>query len=269
MKTSEEMTKSVADKVRIYEKKRAMIRKRITAAGVTAAVLTVCIVIGAVSSGRLDLGAKSADPAEYNYVEADEDYSSQNSKTNYGRGYSDVGAQAVKDGITKSAEEITAAFSGMKYRMIYYDIPEPFVQIVKEEEYERWYDKFDQSRGDSDEMAMKAFIQHFDISREDFDKANLKWAKIRQDVFGGSPVMDPGDYAAQEADEIYNGDIIYTFDDEKINEYYEGRPEGFYPYRNADEFEKAVEKGYVSKTSVRIDVEQMQADIISKYGGVD
>ena len=82
MKTSEEMAKSVADKVRIYEEKRAVIRKRITAAGVTAAVLTVCIVIGAVSSGRLDLGAKSADPAEYNYVEVDENYSSQNSKTN-------------------------------------------------------------------------------------------------------------------------------------------------------------------------------------------
>ena len=64
MKTSEEMSKSVMEKVRAYEVHKAAVRKRVTAVSVTAAALAVCIFTGAAVTGNLRLGAaKSADNA--------------------------------------------------------------------------------------------------------------------------------------------------------------------------------------------------------------
>ena len=161
----------------------------------------------------------------------------------------------------------------LKFRLIYYDIPRPFADIVGDERHDRWYDEYregnDGNQGNTNGMAMKAFIQYFNISREDFDKANLKWAKIVRDDFGGEPMMNPKDFANQETDEVFNGDIIYTFDDEIINEYYMGHPEEFYPYWDVVEYEEAVEEGYTPRTTDWIDVAQMEAEIIAKYGSVD
>ena len=76
MKTSEEMSKSVMEKVRAYEVHKAAVRKRVTAVSVTAAALAVCIVAGAAASGNLRLGrAKAADNAVrdenyYGYAES-------------------------------------------------------------------------------------------------------------------------------------------------------------------------------------------------------
>ena len=64
MKTSEEMSKSVMEKVRAYEVHKAAVRKRVAAVSVTAAALAICLVAGAAASGNLHLGrAKSADNA--------------------------------------------------------------------------------------------------------------------------------------------------------------------------------------------------------------
>ncbi len=63
--------------------------------------------------------------------------------------------------------------------------------------------------------------------------------------------------------EIYNADIIYTFDDEIINEYYLS---GEYPYVYPDEFEEAVENGEYTPQTVWVDVNQLEAEIIAKYG---
>ncbi len=135
---------------------------------------------------------------------------------------------------------------------------------------QKWYESLlETSPNDTNQMVMKAFLEHYNISRKDFDKANLKWAKIVRDDFGGKPMMNPKDFANQETDEVFNGDIIYTFDDEIINKYYMGHPDEFYPYWYADEYEKAVEEGYTPRTTDWIDVDQMEADIIAKYGSAD
>ncbi|MBQ2973508.1 MAG: hypothetical protein IJE19_04060, partial [Clostridia bacterium] len=64
--------------------------------------------------------------------------------------------------------------------------------------------------------------------------------------------------------EIYNADIIYTFDDEIINEYYL-TPD--YPYCAEFEYKNALEAGvYQTRTTDWVDIEQMEADIIAKYG---
>ena len=113
-------------------------------------------------------------------------------------------------------------------------------------------------------MVIKQFIQHFGITREQFDKANLECARRIQNQLGGKPCINPKDYANQEDDEVYNAEVIFTFDDNLIREYYLS-PD--YPYIFDFEYEEAVANGkYTSKTEKWIDIEQMEAEIIAKYG---
>ena len=103
----------------------------------------------------------------------------------------------------------------------------------------------------------------FDISKEDFEKINLQMAKDFVE-WGEKPTLRPMDFENQQTYEIYNADIIYSFDDEIINEYYL-TPE--YPYCAEFEYEAAIESGeYTSQTEEWVDVEAMEAEIIAKYG---
>ena len=152
-----------------------------------------------------------------------------------------------------------------KYRSIYCDIPRPFSNLVDLYEFEEWYDIIMKNNPNETEiMPMKLFIEEFNISREDFDRANLEWTKIIIDGFDGIPMMDPQDFANQETDEVYNADIIYTFDDEIINNYYLSHE---YPFVYVTDYENAVADGtYQTRTTDWVDIEQMEADIIAKYG---
>ncbi len=152
-----------------------------------------------------------------------------------------------------------------KYRIIYCDIPRPFANLVDLYEFEDWYeDIIENDPNKTDIMPMKLFIQEFDISREDFDRANLELAKIIIKGFKGKPLMNPQDFANQETDEVYNADIIYTFDDEIINNYYLSHE---YPFVYITDYENAVANGtYKTRTTEFIDIEQMEAEIIAKYG---
>lgn len=137
--------------------------------------------------------------------------------------------------------------------------------LVGEDAFWEWDETRDNEDPDeTNVMVMKTFIEYFNITREEFDKANLEWTKTILYDMGGKPVMNPKDFANQETDESYNADIIYTFDDEVINNYYLS---GYYPYIFESDYEKAVESGeYVSQTTDWIDIEQMEAEIIAKYG---
>ncbi len=146
-----------------------------------------------------------------------------------------------------------------KYRQCYYDVPYDFVVLVGKEEFDRWYNEIYDFNPEKAQIA--AFIQYFDISKEVFEKANLQMAKSFVEF---NPTMRPMDYENQQTYEVYNADIIYTFDDEIINEYYL-TPE--YPYCADFEYEAAVENGtYQSQTEEWVDVEAMEAEIIAKYG---
>ena len=150
-----------------------------------------------------------------------------------------------------------------KYRSCYYSIPAPFVELVGRNVYYEWMHTVDYTET-AEKMVMLQFVQHFGITREQFDKANLKIARIIRDDLDGRPCLNPKDYANQISDEIYNADIIFTFNDEIINEYYLS-PE--YPYLYASEYDEAVANGtYQTQTTDWIDVEQMEAEIIAKYG---
>ena len=123
---------------------------------------------------------------------------------------------------TDQLEDECGTMGLLKYRLIYYNVPLPFWELVdNQDELQEWYENLLEVNPDeTNQMVMKVFLEHYNISREDFDKANLKWAKIVRDDFRGKPMMDPKDFANQETDEVFNGDIIYTFDDEIINELY-------------------------------------------------
>ena len=146
-----------------------------------------------------------------------------------------------------------------KYRQCYYDVPYEFVVLVGVEEYEKWYEEV--RVFDPDKSSFVAFIKYFNISKEVFEKTNLQIAKSYAEF---NPTMRPLDYENQQTYEIYNADIIYTFDDEIINEYYL-TPD--YPYCAEFEYKNALEAGvYQTRTTDWVDIEQMEADIIAKYG---
>ncbi len=146
-----------------------------------------------------------------------------------------------------------------KYRQCYYDVPYDFVILIGEEEFDRWYDEIYEFNPDKSQIV--SFVQHFNISKEDFEKTNLQMAKSFAEF---NPTMRPLDYENQQTYEIYNADIIYTFDDEIINEYYL-TPD--YPYCADFEYEAALANGtYQTRTTDWIDIDQMEAEIIAKYG---
>jgi len=60
-------------------------------------------------------------------------------------------------------------------------------------------------------MALKGFVQKFHITRDQFDAAIEKLKKFD---------METDTDMTQEENEIPNADIIYTFDDKIISEYY-------------------------------------------------
>ncbi|MBR6940610.1 MAG: hypothetical protein IKH65_07390 [Clostridia bacterium] len=159
-----------------------------------------------------------------------------------------------------------AVIRPQKYRSAFYSVPASFISLVNRNEFNEWFNTIDNTSS-AEEMVMKQFVLHFNISRKDFDKANFKMAETIRDYFSEKPCLNPKDFANQEDDEIYNADIVYTFDDEIINTYYLS-PD--YPYTYEDEFDEAVEAGkYTPQTEEWIDVDQMEADIIAKYGSAD
>lgn len=154
----------------------------------------------------------------------------------------------------KNSEESTKSGVGggkvtqSKYRQRYYNISYQFSLLVDATELRAWEEEiYLKSPDDTNEMVMKLFVQDFNISREDFDKANAELAKWVSETLGEVAVMNPKDYVNQEMFEVYNGDIIYTFDDEIINEYYLS---GDYPYTYEDDYVNDVLNGtYKTRTT--------------------
>ena len=152
-----------------------------------------------------------------------------------------------------------------KYRQCYYNISYQLSLLVDEHELRVWEEEtYAKDPNETNEMVVKLFVQHFNISKEDFEKATLESAKVIYDPSSPPPSMNPKDYINQEMYELYNADIIYTFDDQIINEYYLS---GDYPFVYESDFEQAVANGeYTPQTEVWVDIEQMEAEIIEKYG---
>lgn len=148
-----------------------------------------------------------------------------------------------------------------KYRSIYYSIPSPFWDIVDENSRQDIYGEYwEQPYSQINTMRMKIFVEEYNVPREKFDAANAEWARIVKERLYGTPVINPQDFVNQEFNEVYNADIIYTFDDEIINEYYLSHD---YPYCYESEYEKAVEDGiYNTQTTKIIDLANLKNELL-------
>lgn len=127
--------------------------------------------------------------------------------------YSSEQKTAVALQSTSSSEKL---FECDGFRSIYAKVPVQFSWLVDSREFEKWKSTIDASNG----MAMLQFVEHFGISREDFDAANDAYtATINSSFYEGAVSGKPETYE-QENREVFNADIIYTFDRETIDEFY-------------------------------------------------
>ncbi len=177
--------------------------------------------------------------------------------------YADIDSKNESDNL----KETEASYSGggeltlQKYRSIYYSIPSPFWDIVDENSRQDIYGEYwEQPYSQINTMRMKIFVEEYNVPREKFDAANAEWARIVKERLYGTPVINPQDFVNQEFNEVYNADIIYTFDDEIINEYYLSHD---YPYCYESEYEKAVEDGiYNTQTTKIIDLANLKNELL-------
>ncbi len=114
-----------------------------------------------------------------------------------------------------TAVEINVLFDSGNYREIYSVIPSQFVWLVDFEDYKIWKNTVDSTNG----MAMLQFVEHFGITREDFDSANKSYEAYINSL-GKTALKNKPSNKAEESCEIFNAEIIYSFDRETIDSYY-------------------------------------------------
>src|SRR5690554_3470176 len=101
-----------------------------------------------------------------------------------------------------------------KYSKAYYKMEAEFWGLLDEEELEDFYECAEDSSEETnygehrDEMLLVSFVKRYNITREEFDSVVEKL------------IEEGGDSEVHEEYEVPNADIIYTFDNEIINEYY-------------------------------------------------
>jgi len=96
-------------------------------------------------------------------------------------------------------------------RPLFYNMPGPFAELVGRETFIEWkHSRSDEQR--ANESIAVSFIKYFNISREDFTKANEEvrrvWNQLRASAEDGAIF------------EVYDVDLIFSFDNERINEFF-------------------------------------------------
>lgn len=126
--------------------------------------------------------------------------------------------ESGNSGVIQYSASLSSAtlFRHEGFRRIYAVIPEQFSWLVDADEYRLWKSGIKASGG----MAMLQFVERFGISREDFDAANEAYAAYLNSIYIDGHLNGIPETAQQETREIFNADIIYTFDKAKIDEYY-------------------------------------------------
>jgi hypothetical protein len=100
------------------------------------------------------------------------------------------------------------------YRFIYKNITDEYAEIVGQEVCEKWLVEEvvrDRITDDPIEMMLVSFVKYFNIPKQDFVLAT---EKLREHS------LDSGFDLSEEEYELPNPDIVYTFDNKIIDEYY-------------------------------------------------
>jgi len=98
-----------------------------------------------------------------------------------------------------------------RFRPIFYNLPGPFVHLVGPEVYHSWHSARSTEEHENENVAV-SFIKYFDISREDFERANREWEQS---------IINWGDTPNDRSrNELYLVDLIFTFDNKTINNFF-------------------------------------------------
>ena len=107
-------------------------------------------------------------------------------------------------------------FEADGYAEIYSVIPAEFVMLVNRDEFAEWSGECTANGG----MALMQFARRFNIPKEDFEAANAEYSARNANE---NSIADDGagiDNKAEQPSESINAELIYSFDKEKIDEYY-------------------------------------------------
>ena len=131
---------------------------------------------------------------------------------------SEFDSTSVKVLSAEEAQNRFATFYPPSYRQLYYTLDVSVMRLVSPELLidESWLGEIQQDLDagiEQDVMTVVVFIKYYKIPKEDFERA------VEEQRKGVEGLRDRG-YEMTEEFEIYNADIIYTFDNEIINEYY-------------------------------------------------
>lgn len=133
-----------------------------------------------------------------------------------------VNYSASSNGETKyyiTDEYTQSLFDTNEFRLIYSSIPQSFISLVDSAEFAEWSETVSAEDG----MAIVQFVRHFGVSEEAFDEANRNYAKYISAFYGVLPLYRTP-FEEHESFEIFNVELIYSFDKEKIDEYYTSMP---------------------------------------------
>jgi len=100
-----------------------------------------------------------------------------------------------------------------RHRPRFYSMTYPFADLVGREEFQDWLLSRSREEQENEHVAV-SFIRYFNISREDFEKANEQMRRSWESLN-----FSPRDLAFASF-EIYDVDLIFSFDNERINEYF-------------------------------------------------
>lgn len=95
------------------------------------------------------------------------------------------------------------------YRPAYYSLNTFIAGLVDRDVYYEWMISRSPEEYNNECVAV-AFVKHFNIPREDFERANEETRIFREEY----------DFIDSPSFELYPVDLIYTFDNELINEYF-------------------------------------------------
>ena len=98
-----------------------------------------------------------------------------------------------------------------RFRPIFYDLPAPFVELVGTDSYMAWHSARSIDERENENVAV-GFIRYFDISKEAFIEANERLSRIWENI--GATPQDSSMF------ELYPVELIFTFDNELINEFF-------------------------------------------------
>ena len=168
-----------------------------------AAVIVVTLVCFGLN-GNL-FGAKLADKAE-NAALSDIYYTADDMELYNGA----LGDMPVEDNKFVNQSASVTAYP----RQIYTIIPAAFSDLVDKSEFDEWYSSATVDNG----MMIVQFVEHFGIKKVDFEKANAAYALELEKIYGEPASVNPE--KGKEHLEIFNSDIIYSFDREVIDGYY-------------------------------------------------